>query len=62
MASINRNVHRLGSRSHTNKRRGYTAIARYELKLYTRIARQEVRKMLKDFGEGDALPMRKTVR
>ena len=62
MASINRHTHRLGSRSHTNKRRGYTAPCRYDLKLYTRVDRQEVRQLLKSFVEGIALPKRKTLR
>ena len=62
MASINRHAHRLGSRSHTNKRLGYTAIGRHALKLFTRIDRQEVRQLLKSFSEDVVLPKRKTLR
>lgn len=62
MASTNRHSHRLGSRSHTNKRTGYTAVGRHELKLFTKVHRQEVRQLLKSFVEGIALPKRKTLR
>ena len=61
MASTNRHSHRLGSRSHTNKRLGYTAVGRNELRLFTRIDRQEVRKLLKSYDDSIALPIRKTL-
>ena len=62
MASTNRHSHRLGSRSHTNKRTGYTAVGRHELKHFTKTHRQEVRKLLKSSDYDVTLPKRKTVR
>ena len=62
MTSINRHAHRLGSRSHTNNRLGYTAIGRHALKLFTRVDRQEVRQLLKSFSEDVVLTKRKTLR
>ena len=62
MASSNRHSHRLGSRSHTNKRTGYTAVGRHDLKLFTKANRSEVRKLLKTLDTDIVLPKRKTLR